>query len=63
MSPEKRAELALRMSDDVRQIAVEGIARRHPHYSRREVRRALVTLLYGADAAGKLWPDEPVSRP
>ncbi len=60
MSPEERSELALRMSDDVRRIAAEGIKQRHPHYSEREVRRALVALLYGKEAAAKVWPGEPV---
>jgi hypothetical protein len=30
MSPAGRSELALRMSDDVRQVAAEGIRKRHP---------------------------------
>jgi hypothetical protein len=63
MAPEQRSELALRMSDDVRRIAAEGIKQRHPDYSDRDVRRALVGLLYGSDAATKIWPGEPVPSP
>jgi len=63
MTPERRSELALEMSDDVRRIAAEGIKRRHPEYSERDVRRALVALLYGKDAASKVWPGAPVPRP
>lgn len=63
MTPEQRSELALRMSDDVRRIAEEGIKQRHPDYSDRDVRRALVALLYGKDAAAKVWPGEPVPSP
>lgn len=63
MTPEQRSELALRMSDDVRRIAEEGIEQRHPDYSDRDVRRALVALLYGKDAAAKVWPGEPVPSP
>jgi hypothetical protein len=63
MSPEQRSELALRMSDDIRRIATEGIRQRHPEYSERDLRRALVALLYGRDAAAKVWPGELVPAP
>ncbi len=63
MTAEQRSELALRMSADVRQIAAEGIKQRHPDYSERDVRRALVALLYGADVAAKVWPGLPVPSP
>jgi hypothetical protein len=63
MSAEQRSELALRMSDDLRRIAAEGIQARHPDYSESEVRRALVALFYGTDAAAKIWPGVPVPRP
>jgi hypothetical protein len=51
------------MSDDVRRIAAEGILQRHPGYSERDVRRALVALLYGRQAAESVWPGEPVPPP
>jgi hypothetical protein len=60
MTDAQRSELALRMSDDVRRIAAEGIRMRHPDYSEGDVRRALVAVLYGADAAAKVWPGLPV---
>ena len=63
MTPAQRSELALRMSDDVRRIAAEGIQQRHPEYSEFDVRRALVALLYGRDAAAKVWPGESVPAP
>jgi hypothetical protein len=63
MTPEQRSELALSMSDSVRLIASEGIKQRHPDYSADEVRRALVALLYGTDAATKVWPGQPVPPP
>jgi hypothetical protein len=63
MSPEQRSELALRMSDDLRRIAAEGIRTRHPDYSESEVRRALVAVFYGAETAAKVWPGLPVPRP
>jgi hypothetical protein len=63
MSPVQRSELALRMSDDLRRIAAEGIRARHPGYSDREVRRALVAVFYGAETAAKVWPGLPVPPP
>ena len=63
MSAERRSEIALRMSDDLRRIAAEGIRQRHPDYSETDVRRALVALLYGAEAASKVWPGALVPRP
>ncbi len=63
MRSEERSALALRMSDDIRRVAAEGIRERHPDYSEAEVRRALVALLYGADAAMKVWRDSPARVP
>jgi hypothetical protein len=63
MTPEQRSELALRMSDDIRRIAAEGIRQRHPGYSERDVGRALLALLYGRQASEKVWPGEPVPPP
>lgn len=63
MKDEERAEMALRMSDDARQIAREGIRQRHPEYDDAEVQRALIALLHGAAVAAKIWPGLPVPRP
>jgi hypothetical protein len=56
MTASEQGALALRMGDDVRRIATEGIRQRHPVYSEHEVRRALLALLYGADPAASLAP-------
>ena len=63
MKDEERAGLALQMSDDIRRIAAEGIRQRHPEYGDHEVKRALVALLYGVEAAAKVWPLAPVPVP
>jgi hypothetical protein len=63
MTPERRAEIALEMSDAIRCIAREGIRRRHPEYSPGDVSRALVVLLYGTEAARRVWPDVEVPAP
>jgi hypothetical protein len=62
MTPNRRAEIALELSDTVRSIAREGIRQRHPGYTPQDVSRALVRLLYGAEAARRVWPniDAPV---
>jgi hypothetical protein len=63
MSPERRAEIALELSDGVRRITREGIRQRHPDYTDEDVHRALVALLYGKDIARRLWPDAPTPSP
>lgn len=63
MTPGQRSELALRMSDDIRRVAAEGIKQRHPDYSERDIRRVLVALLYGKEAALNVWPLEPAPVP
>jgi hypothetical protein len=63
MSAERRSELALRRSDDLRRIAAEGIRTRHPGYSESEVRRALAGVFYGVEAAAKVWPGLSVPPP
>jgi hypothetical protein len=63
MSPERRAEIALELSEDVRRITCDGIRQRHPEYSDEDVRHALVALIYGEDVARRLWPHAAVPTP
>jgi hypothetical protein len=63
MSPARRAELALELSEAVRRITREGIRQRHPDYTEDEVHRAFVSLLYGKDIARRLWPGTPTPSP
>lgn len=56
MGPERRAELALELSDAMRELARDGIRRRHPDYAPGDVARALVVLLHGVDVARRVWP-------
>ena len=46
-SATRRAQIAVELSDAVRETALAGIRRRHPEYSEAEVRRSFLTLLYG----------------
>jgi hypothetical protein len=63
MSPPQKAEIAVRLSEAVRELAAEGIRQRHPEYDERDVRKALIALLYGVDIARRLWPGSPVPAP
>lgn len=58
MTPEERVELAMKLSEEVREIAREGIRARHPEYSARDVELALLRLLYGDDLISRAFPTE-----
>ncbi|HEX7154357.1 MAG TPA: hypothetical protein VF618_22925 [Thermoanaerobaculia bacterium] len=45
--PSRRAQIAVELSDAVRETALAGIRRRHPEYSDGEVRAAFLRLVYG----------------
>ena len=45
--PARRVQIAVELSDVVRELALEGIHRRHPEYSEREVAQAFLAMLYG----------------
>jgi hypothetical protein len=53
MTPERRVELAVEMSDQIRAIAESGIRARHPELSDREVRDAVADLLLGRELADR----------
>lgn len=47
--PSRRAQIAVELSDAVRETTLAGIRRRHPEYSEREVTSAFMRLVYGFD--------------
>jgi hypothetical protein len=47
MTPAARVQIAVDLSDAVRETAMAGIRRRHPEYSDGEVSRAFLAMLYG----------------
>ena len=63
MGGARRSLLAAQMSDDARGIAAEGIRRRHPGYSEREVQHALNRLLLGDELFRAAWPTAPQLAP
>lgn len=61
MRPEDRVQLALRMSEEVRDIALAGIRTRHPEWTAAQVQAELEDLTLGIDVArtaraGRLAP-------
>jgi hypothetical protein len=54
LGPTGRVALALRMSEDARSLAVEGILRRHPSMTRREAERTMFARLWGPELAAKV---------
>lgn len=51
MSPQQRIEVALGLSEDVRQIALDGIRSRGPALSHAQVHEAWLRLLHGPQLA------------
>jgi hypothetical protein len=47
LPPSARAQIAVDLSDAVRETTMAGIRRRHPDYSDDELARAFLVLVYG----------------
>jgi hypothetical protein len=56
MSPSKRLELALRMSDAMREVVASGVRARHPEYSEQQIKYAVNRLLLGDELFRKAFP-------
>lgn len=54
MGPVRRLELAVEISEDVRQIALDGIRARHPAFDSTQVHHEWLRILYGDELAGRL---------
>jgi hypothetical protein len=52
LSPSRRVQIAVELSEAVRATALAGIRRRHPEYSEQEVARSFLHLLYGIGKEG-----------
>ena len=63
LGPARRARLAARLSEDVRELARAGIRARHPAYTEDEVEFALRRLLHGDDLFRRAWPGRPLVAP
>ncbi len=56
MGASGRVALAIRMSEELREVARAGIHQRHPDYSAREVDLALRHLMWGEALFAKVYP-------
>ncbi|MRG91827.1 hypothetical protein GF068_07795 [Polyangium spumosum] len=59
MTPERRLEAAMRLSQAVRELALVGIQTRHPDAGEEELRVRLTVRLYGRACAERLFGDVP----
>jgi hypothetical protein len=62
LAPERRLELALAMSEDIRLLAEAGIRSRHPEFSDQRVMEALSDVLLGPELAEAARHPRPRSR-
>jgi hypothetical protein len=56
MPPERRLELALRMSDSLRALTAAGVRHRHPEYDEEQVRLAVIRLTLGDELFRQVYP-------
>jgi hypothetical protein len=56
MSPNRRLELALQMSDSLRSVVAAGVRNRHPDYSEEQVRLAVARLWLGDELFHQVHP-------
>lgn len=54
LGPEARLALAARMSEDARQISIEGERRRHPQMTEHEARQAVFRRMWGPELADRV---------
>jgi len=47
LGPSGRAQIAVELSDAVRETSLAGIRHRHPEHTEAEVRRSFLELVYG----------------
>jgi hypothetical protein len=63
LDPVDRLQIALRMSDDARAVAMAGIAARHPDYSPQQVRWALLRQIHGEELFAAAWTNADALDP
>ncbi|MEZ4366281.1 MAG: hypothetical protein R2939_08320 [Kofleriaceae bacterium] len=63
MTPAQRVAVAAAMSDDVRAIAIAGIAARHPAYTAADAEAAYLRLTLGESLFTAAFPHRPRLAP
>jgi hypothetical protein len=56
MPPSRRLELALEMSDELRDVSAAGVRDRHPEYMEAQVRLAVIRLSLGEELFRQVYP-------
>jgi hypothetical protein len=63
MSPGRRVEIGIEMSEESFRVMAAGIQTRHPAYDRAQVEWALRRLRVGDELFQAAWPDAPLVAP
>ncbi|MBI5495854.1 MAG: hypothetical protein HY904_12590 [Deltaproteobacteria bacterium] len=63
MDPAARVAVAAAMSDDAREVTMNGIRTRHPEYTDIEVQHALFVILHGPQVVARVWGGSAVVPP
>lgn len=53
----RRLQAGLRMSEEARQLAIDGVRHRHPSYSPEQLEDAGRLMMLGEDLFRRVWPD------
>jgi hypothetical protein len=61
MPPERRLELAFEMTEWARELSAAGVRARHPEYTERQVKLAVIRLTLGEELFRKAFPGEDVA--
>lgn len=61
LGPEGRLRIAIGMSEDARQISIDGVKRRHPELSDERARHLVLCALYGEDLADRFARSRPTT--
>ncbi len=56
LSPNRRMELALQLSDVIRGVVADGVRNRHPEYDEEHVRLAVMRLMLGDELFQRVHP-------
>jgi hypothetical protein len=56
LGAEGRLRVAAELSEDARQISIEGVLRRTPSYSYEDARRQVLRRVWGEALASRVWP-------
>ncbi len=56
MSPEKRLNIAIQLSEIAKKLLMEGIRTRHPEYKKEDVKLALIRILLGDEQFEMVYP-------